>query len=95
VIAALLALAAFLIWFTCSASRDGKTWSPPERAGADPVHVSDLYTDIQGSTGFALAVVADRGTAHAFWIGVNRTTFEQDIYTGALSERKAFLTLQR
>jgi hypothetical protein len=82
-------------WFTCSASRDGKTWTPPERAGADPVHVSDLYTDIQGSTGFAPAVVADRGTAHAFWIGVNRTTFEQDIYTAALSERKAFLTLQR
>jgi hypothetical protein len=82
-------------WFTCSASRDGKTWSPPERAGADPVHVSDLYTDIQGSTGFAPALVADRGTAHAFWIGVNRTTFEQDIYTAALSERKAFLTLQR
>jgi hypothetical protein len=40
-------------------------------------------------------VVADRGMAHAFWIGVNRTTFEQDIYTAALSERKAFLTLQR
>jgi hypothetical protein len=59
------------------------------------VHISDLYTDIQGSTGFAPAVVADRGTAHAFWIGVNRTTFEQDIDTAALSERKAFLTLQR
>lgn len=82
-------------WFTCSASRDGKTWTPPERAAADPVHVADLYTDIQGSTGFAPAVVADRGVAHAFWIGVNRTNFEQDIYTAALSERKAFLTLQR
>jgi len=82
-------------WFTCSASHDGRSWTPPERAAADPVHVSDLYTDIQGSTGFAPAVVADRGVAHAFWIGVNRTNFEQDIYTAALSERKAFLTLQR
>jgi hypothetical protein len=82
-------------WFTCSASHDGKTWTPPERAAADPVHVADLYTDIQGSTGFAPAVVADRGVAHAFWIGVNRTNFEQDIYTAALSERKAFLTHQR
>jgi hypothetical protein len=82
-------------WFTCSASHDGRTWTPPERAAADPVHVADLYTDIQGSTGFAPAVVADRGVAHAFWIGVNRTNFEQDIYTAALSERKAFLTHQR
>jgi hypothetical protein len=82
-------------WFTCSASRDGKTWTLPERAAADPVHVADLYTDIQGSTGFSPAVVADRGVAHAFWIGVNRTNFVQDIYTAALSERKAFLTLQR
>ena len=82
-------------WFTCSASHDGKTWTPPERAAADPVHVADLYTDIQGSTGFAAAVVAGRGVAYAFWIGVNRTNFEQDIYTAALSERKAFLTHQR
>jgi hypothetical protein len=82
-------------WFTCSASRDGRTWTPPERAAAEPVHVSDLYTDIRGSTGFAPAVVAGGGVAHAFWIGVNRVDFGQDIYTAALSERKAFLTLQR
>ena len=82
-------------WFTCSASRNGKTWTPPERAAADEVHVSDLYTDIRASTGFWPAVVADRGTAHPFWIGVNRTTFAQKIYTAAMSERKAFLTLQR
>ena len=82
-------------WFTCSASHDGKTWTLPERAAADPVHVNDLYTDLQGSTGFAPAVVAGGGMAHAFWIGVNRLDFGQDIYTAALSERKAFLTLQR
>jgi hypothetical protein len=82
-------------WFTCSASRDGRTWTLPERAAADSVHVSDLYTDLQGSTGFSPAVVADRGTAHPFWIGVNPTNFTQDIFTAALSERKAFLTLQR
>ena len=35
------------------------------------------------------------GIAHPFWIGVNRTTFTQDIFTAALSERKVFLTLQR
>ena len=82
-------------WFTCSASRTGKTWTPPERAAADPVHVSDLYTDLQASTGFSPSVVADRGVAHPFWIGVDRTSFAQNISTAALSERKAFLTLQR
>jgi hypothetical protein len=82
-------------WFTCAASRDGRTWTPPERAAAAPVMVNDLYTDLRGSTGFAPAVVADRGVAHAFWIGVNAVDFGQDIYTAALSERKAFLTLQR
>jgi hypothetical protein len=81
-------------WFTCAASRDGRTWTPPERAAADSAHVNDLYTDLQGSTGFAPSVVADRGVAHAFWIGVNRLDFTQNIFTAALSERK-FLTLQR
>jgi hypothetical protein len=82
-------------WFTCSASRDGRTWTPPERAAVEPVMVNDLYTEIRGSTGFAPAVVAERGVAHPFWIGVNAVNFGQDIYTAALSERKAFLTLQR
>ena len=82
-------------WFTCAASRDGKTWTLPERAAADPAHVSDLYTDLQGSTGFSPSVVADRGIAHAFWIGVNRLDFTQNVFTATLSERKAFLTLQR
>jgi hypothetical protein len=82
-------------WLTCSASRGGRTWTPPERAAAAPTQVNDLYTDLQGSTGFAPAVVADRGIAHPFWIGVNSTDFAQDIYTAALSERKAFLTHQR
>jgi hypothetical protein len=82
-------------WFTCSTSHDGNTWSSPVRAAADPVQVNDLYTDLRGSTGFAPAVVADRGVAHAFWIGVNPHDFAQDIYTAALSERKTFLTHQR
>jgi hypothetical protein len=82
-------------WFTCAASRNGRTWTPPERAAAAPVHVSDIYTDLRASTGFSPSVVADDRVAHPFWIGVNRTSFAQDIYTAALSERKAFLTLQR
>jgi hypothetical protein len=82
-------------WFTCSASHDGRTWTPPERASAGPTQVEDLSTDLQRSSGFSAAVAAGRGVAHAFWITVNPTDFAQDIYTASLSERAAFLTLSR
>jgi hypothetical protein len=82
-------------WFTCSASHDGRTWTPPERAAAAPTKVADLFTDLQRSTGLSTTVVADRGVAHAFWINIGEVDFAQDIYTAALSERAAFLTLRR
>jgi hypothetical protein len=40
-------------------------------------------------------VVADRGVAHGFWINIGEVDFAQDMYTAALSERAAFLTLRR
>ena len=82
-------------WYTCSASHDGRTWTPPERAAAAPTKVADLFTDLQNSTGLSTTVVADRGIAHAFWINIGEVDFAQDIYTAALSERAAFLTLRR
>jgi hypothetical protein len=82
-------------WFTCSASHDGRTWTPPERAAAAPTKVADLFIDLQRSTGLSTAVVADRGVAHAFWINIGEVDFAQEIYTAALGERAAFLTLRR
>jgi hypothetical protein len=82
-------------WYTCSASHDGRTWTAPERAAAGPTKVADLFTDLQRSTGLSTTVVADRGIAHAFWINIGEVDFAQDIYTAALSERAAFLTLRR
>jgi hypothetical protein len=77
-------------WFTCSASHDGRTWTPPVRAAATPTDVNDLYTDLGSANGFYPALTAGAGTAHPFWIGVDPTSFQQEIYTATLSEREAF-----
>ena len=82
-------------WFTCSASHDGRTWTPPERAAAVPTQVGDLFADIRSATGFWPTVVAARGVAHAFWIDIDPNDFAQRISTAALGERAAFVTLQR
>lgn len=82
-------------WFTCSASHDGRRWTPPERAAAVPTQVGDLFTDIRSATGFWATVVAVRGVAHAFWVDIDPTDFAQRISTAALPEQAAFVTLQR
>ena len=83
-------------WFTCSASHDGRTWTPPERAAADPTKVADLFTDLRTSTGFSTGG-RRRSRRRARRSGSTSVSvdFAQDIYTAALSERAAFLTLRR
>jgi hypothetical protein len=82
-------------WFTCSASRNGRRWTPPERAAAAPTQVADLFTDIRTANGFWATVVAVKGVAHPFWIEIDPIDFAQRISTAALPERAAFVTLQR
>jgi hypothetical protein len=82
-------------WFTCSASHDGRRWTPPERAAAAPTQVADLFTDIRTATGFWPTVAAAGGVAHAFWIDIDPIDFAQRISTAALPEQAAFVTLQR
>jgi hypothetical protein len=77
-------------WFTCSASHDGRTWSAPERAAADPSLVNDLYADLGSGNGFSPSVVAAAGTAHPFWIAISSKDFRQHIGTARLPERAAF-----
>jgi hypothetical protein len=77
-------------WFTCSASHNGRTWTSPERAAATPTDVADLYTDLASANGFYPSVTAAAGKAHPFWIGVDPSSFQQEIVTAALSERDAF-----
>lgn len=78
-------------WFTCSASKNGRTWTPPERAAAGPAYVSDLYTELASANGFYPSVTAAAGSAHPFWIGVDPTSVQQEIVTARLSERRAFV----
>lgn len=77
-------------WFTCAASRDGRRWSSPERAAADPTQVADIYTDLGAANGFWPSVVAAAGTAHPFWIQIGSVNLDQNIATARLPERGAF-----
>jgi len=76
-------------WFTCSASRDGRTWTAPERAAAVPTMPADLFEAVAGG-GLRPALVAGDGVAHAFWIDDRVVDLEQDVFTAALTERAAF-----
>ena len=70
-------------WFTCSASHDGRSWTPPERAADAPTQVADLFTD-SGPHGFWPTVVAVGGVAHAFWIEIDPDGFRTaDLHGGA------------
>jgi len=64
-------------------------------AAGTVVALASLFTRDKRPQFAALLLMIGGFAAHTFWIGVNRTNFEQDIYTAALSERKAFLTHQR
>jgi len=76
------------VWFTCSASRDGELWSPPERAASVPSDGGALLGD--GSQfGFYPAVAAAHGAAHPAWIDTRRPELLEDVFTTTLSERAA------
>ncbi|HVM55965.1 MAG TPA: sialidase family protein [Gaiellaceae bacterium] len=76
-------------WFTCSASRTGRTWTAPVRAAAAPSLTEDvLYVAYE--TGLYPSIVAARGVAHVFWADTRVIDNGVDAYTAALSERAAF-----
>jgi hypothetical protein len=77
------------VWFTCSASHDGRAWTAPERAAAEPTLPVDLYSAVAAS-GVHAAVAAQDGVAHAFWIDGRVVNLEQEVFTAALRERAAF-----
>ncbi len=73
-------------WFTCSASRSGRAWAPPERASEQSSPPDALYAD-GGHYGLYAGLVAAGGIAHPMWIELSRLEFEEDIFTAALRER--------
>ena len=76
-------------WFTCSASKDGRRWTPPERAAAVPSMTSEVQY-YAGTPGLYPSVTAAGGVAHAFWADTRSSVDGVDVYTAALPERAAF-----
>lgn len=75
-------------WFTCSASRQGRSWSAPERAARVPSAVDALFGDA-AKYGFYAALAAGHGAAHPAWIDTRRADLLEEVYTATLPERAA------
>jgi hypothetical protein len=75
-------------WFTCAASRNGRTWSAPERAAAVPSDPGALLGDAF-RYGFYPGLVAADGVAHPAWIDSRHPELLEDVFTAALPERAA------
>lgn len=71
-------------WFTCAASRDGRTWGEPLRAAAEPTAPGELLA-VTGQSGLWPAVVAAGGVAHAFWTDGRVIENEFDVFTAAIA----------
>ena len=76
-------------WFTCSASRNGRMWTAPLRASAEPTSPNILYGTL-GGTGLYPAVTAEQGVAHVFWADGRVIANSTDIFTAAIPEKTAF-----
>jgi len=62
-------------WYSCTSSRDGRTWAKPVRAARDSANAEVLWEDARvylfgDSIGFggSTAVAAAGGTVHPLWI---------------------------
>src|SRR4051812_3859602 len=76
------------VWFTCSASKNGRTWSTPVRAAAKPTDANILY-GILGKAGAYPSVSARNGVVHVFWADGRVIENSSDIFTAAIPERFA------
>jgi len=81
-------------WFTCSASHTGRTWTPPERAAAQPSGTDDIGF-YAFENGLYPSVVAAQGVAHPFWADSHVIANGVDAYTAALPELDAFALFGR
>jgi hypothetical protein len=76
------------VWFTCSASKNGKTWGAPVRASDKPTATDIIYGTL-GGAGIYPALSAANGTAHAFWADGRVIADSTDIFTAAIPEKAA------
>jgi hypothetical protein len=76
------------VWFTCSASKNGRTWSAPVRAASEPTDTNILYGTF-GKAGLYPSVTARNGVAHVFWADGRIIDNSSDIFGVAIPERTA------
>ena len=67
-------------------SRDGRSWSAPERAASQPLQAADL---LLVRNGVFAGVTARDGVVHAFWPDLRVVDRELDVYTASLPEQAA------
>jgi hypothetical protein len=76
------------VWFTCSASKNGRTWSKPVRAAAEPTDTNILYGTL-GKAGAYPSLSARNGVAHVFWADGRIIDNSSEIFAAAIPERLA------
>lgn len=76
-------------WFTCAASRDGRSWTPPLRAASEPTPPAVLFGTLAAS-GLYPAVAARGGVAHVFWADGRVIPDSSDIFTATIPQASAF-----
>lgn len=77
------------LWYTCAASKDGRSWSAPVRAASQSTRTDDLYGTMF-ARGLRNAIVASGGVAHPFWADGRDYVESMDVYTAAIPERVVF-----
>jgi hypothetical protein len=70
-------------WFTCSVSRNGRTWAAPVRAASVPTSPADLFT-IASQNGLYPALAVAPGIAHPLWPDGRVINLETDLFTASL-----------
>ena len=71
------------VWFTCSSSRNGRSWTPPERAAAVPTDPTALFQTLP----ILPALVPAAGRVHAFWPDYRNYRRGLNVFTTALRLR--------
>jgi hypothetical protein len=75
------------VWFTCSASKDGRSWAAPLAASSAPTSPGDLF-GAASKLGVSSSVVALGGTAHAFWPDGRIIDNGFDVFTVAIAQAR-------
>jgi hypothetical protein len=76
------------VWFTCTASRNGRVWAAPVRASSQDSLAGSILADAYSYGGY-VSVAAAHGVAHPAWIDTREAADdEEDVFTAAIPARR-------